>query len=120
MVTAGGRSSKKGPTSKGVTWLLIDEVAASAVTFSRIKDVYSAEFVMRGMIGARCTMNVTVWAVDPDVDCAYTVTVNVPSFTLCPESVVPFHDIPGGSVEPRKYAGDCVAENTIGVMGTYW
>jgi hypothetical protein len=48
------------------------------------------------------------------------VTVKVPSLTLSPEIVVPFHDIPGGSVEPKKYAGDWDAENTIGVMGIYW
>jgi hypothetical protein len=47
------------------------------------------------------------------------VTVNVPSFTLSPEIVVPFHDIPGGRVEPKKYEGDWEAENTIGDMGRY-
>jgi len=116
---AGGRSSRKDPTLKGVMWELIDDVEASAVTFSRTNDVYSAALVMFCKIGARLTMNVIVCELVPIVDCAYTVTANVPNLTLRPEIVEPFHVIPGGRVDPKKYVGEFVAENVIGVIGIY-
>jgi hypothetical protein len=97
---------------------LIAEVAESAVTFSRTNDVLAAADRILGAICTRDTTNLIVEDEIPFDAWAYTVTVNVPNFTLRP-LIMPFvasQVIPGGRSDPRKKMTDELDVNVIGVI----